>query len=131
MSSPTDVFLPQALPYPIKVASLDVQRGASVQRGTRLLTYSFVYSSPVTGSKPETRFGTLDCSIEGIVDSWKVKFGDAISAQKAKQKPIIGITEPCKHGVQIGGLCGLCGKDMTGCVYDHQPTWTPLTRVQI
>ncbi|KAJ8596296.1 hypothetical protein M405DRAFT_757888 [Rhizopogon salebrosus TDB-379] len=113
MSSPTDILFPPALPYPIKVASLDVQLGASVQRGTRLLTYSFVYLSPATGSKPETRFGTWDCSIEGTIDSWKVKVGDVISAQRAKQKPIICITEPCKHGVQIGGLCGLCGKDMT------------------
>lgn len=120
MSSPTDILLPPNLPYPIKVASLDVQLGASVQRGTRLLTYSFVYLSPATGSKSETRFGTWDCSIEGTIDSWKVKVGDVISAQRAKQKPIICITEPCKHGVQIGGLCGLCGKDMTECVYDRQ-----------
>lgn len=113
MSSPTDIFLPPTLPYPVKVTSLDVQLGAAVQRGTRLLTYSFLYSSPAIGSKPEIRFGTWDCSIEGAVESWKVKLGDSISAQKAKQRPIICITEPCKHGVQIGGLCGLCGKDMT------------------
>lgn len=119
MSSPTDILLSPELPYPITVASLDIQPGASVQRGTRLLTYSFVYLSPATGSKQETRFGTWDCSIEGTVDSWKVKVGDIISLQRAKKKPVISITEPCKHGVQIGGLCGLCGKDMTECVYDH------------
>jgi len=129
MSSPTDIFLSPELPYPVTVASLDAQRGASVRRGTRLLTYSFVYLSPATGFKPETRFGTWDCSVEGTVDSWKVRVGDLISVQRAKQKPVISITEPCKHGVQIGGLCGLCGKDMTECAYRHQAVCVPLTRM--
>ena len=113
MSSPTEVHLPQHLPYPIKVASLDVRPSSPVQRGTRLLSYSFRYQPPTPGSRTELRFGTWDCSLEGTVDTWKVRVGDEITPQRARAKPVITIIEPCKHGVQIGGLCGLCGKDMT------------------
>ncbi|KAH7930493.1 hypothetical protein BV22DRAFT_1028215 [Leucogyrophana mollusca] len=117
MSSLTELHLPPSLPYPIKVASLDVRPAASVQRGTRLLSYSFAYLPATAGAQPEVRFGTWDCAVEGTVESWKVKVGDLISQQRAKQRPAICVSEPCKHGVQIGGLCGLCGKDMTD--YDY------------
>jgi RNA polymerase II subunit A-like phosphatase len=116
MSTPTELHLPPNLPYPIKVASLDVKQTASVQRGTRLLSYSFKYQPPTPGARPEIRFGTWDCLLEGTVDTWKVRVGDEVSLQRSKQKPVITILEPCKHSVQVGGLCGLCGKDMTECV---------------
>lgn len=113
MSSPTELHLPSSLPYPIKVASLDVKQGASVQRGTRLLSYSFKYQSTTPGARPEIRFGTWDCLLEGTLQAWAVRVGDEISLQRSKQKSVITILEPCKHGVQVGGLCGICGKDMT------------------
>ncbi|KAI6136444.1 hypothetical protein F5141DRAFT_1185414 [Pisolithus sp. B1] len=108
MSSPTKVYLPSDLPYPIKVLSLD--------RGARLLSYSFKYQPPTPGSRSEFRFGTWDCPLEGTVDAWRIRVGEAITLQRAKEH-VITIIEPCKHGIQIGGLCGLCGKDMT--VYDY------------
>ncbi|KAI9570383.1 hypothetical protein HD554DRAFT_2321490 [Boletus coccyginus] len=117
MSSPTELHLPPSLPYPIKVASLDVKQGASVQRGTRLLSYSFKYQSTTPGARPEIRFGTWDCLLEGTLQAWAVRVGDEISLQRSKQKSVITILEPCKHGVQVGGLCGICGKDMTA--YDY------------
>ncbi|KIM70352.1 hypothetical protein SCLCIDRAFT_101744 [Scleroderma citrinum Foug A] len=113
----TEVHLPQNFPYPIKITSLDVKPSSPVQRGTRLLSYSFQYQPPIPGSRPELRFGTWDCSLEGTVDAWKVRVGDEITLQRAKAKPVVIISEPCKHGVQVGGLCGLCGKDMT--TYDY------------
>ncbi|KAI6120721.1 hypothetical protein EDD16DRAFT_1478109 [Pisolithus croceorrhizus] len=116
MSSPTKVYLPSDLPYPIKVLSLDVKPSASVQRGARLLSYSFKYQPPTPGSRSEFRFGTWDCPLEGTVDAWRIQVGEAITLQRAKEH-VITIIEPCKHGIQIGGLCGLCGKDMT--VYDY------------
>lgn len=116
MSSPTKVYLPPDLPYPIKVSSLDVKPSASVQRGVRLLSYSFKYQPTTPGSCSEFRFGTWDCSLEGTVDAWKIRVGEVITLQRAKE-PVITIIEPCKHGIQVGGLCGLCGKDMT--VYDY------------
>ena len=115
----TELYLPPTFPYPIKVVSLDVQPQVSVERGTRLLSYSFIHVPTAPGSKPESRYGTWDCAVEGTVETWKIKPGDVISGRKAREKPVILITEPCKHGVQIGGLCGLCGKDMTECVCLH------------
>ncbi|KAF9229050.1 hypothetical protein BS17DRAFT_770955 [Gyrodon lividus] len=117
MSTPTELHLPPNLPYPIKVASLDVKQGVSVQRGTRLLSYSFKYQPPTPGSRPEIRFGTWDCLLEGTIDTWKVCVGDQVTLQRSKQKPVITIVELCKHSVQVAGLCGLCGKDMTD--YDY------------
>jgi RNA polymerase II subunit A C-terminal domain phosphatase len=109
----TELYLPPTLPYPIKVISLDVTSHSSIVRGTRLLSYSFVHLPNTPSAQPESRFGTWDSAIEGSVDVWKIRPGELISDQRAKEKPVILVTEPCKHGVQIGGLCGLCGKDMT------------------
>jgi len=113
-SSPTEVHLPQTLPYPIKIISLDAKPSSSIHRGTRLLAYSFVHlPRTVAEAKPETRFGTWDAAIEGTLEKWNVKDGDIISQRKARERPVLLITEPCKHGMQLGGLCVLCGKDMT------------------
>jgi RNA polymerase II subunit A C-terminal domain phosphatase len=113
MSSSTNLYLPTSFPYPIKIVSLDASSVSSIQRGTRLLTYSFEYTPRPPDAKPETRFGTWDSVFEGVINSWQIKRGDVISERRAREKPALLITEPCKHGVQIGGLCGLCGKDMT------------------
>ncbi|KAF5384884.1 hypothetical protein D9615_001109 [Tricholomella constricta] len=116
-SSPTELYLPPTFPYPIKIVSIDAQPASSIQRGTRLLGYSFVHLSPVPDAKPETRFGTWDSAIEGTLDKWKVSVGDVVSLRKAKEKPVVVVIEPCKHGMQLGGLCVLCGKDMTNTDY--------------
>ncbi|EPQ60326.1 hypothetical protein GLOTRDRAFT_118635 [Gloeophyllum trabeum ATCC 11539] len=117
MSTPTELFLPPDLPYPIKVASIDARAASSVERGTRLLTYTFTYVSPDRNARPEPRYGTWDSTVEGTIDKWNIKSGEILSQGKAKERPALLVTEPCKHGVQIGGLCGLCGKDMTE--YDY------------
>jgi RNA polymerase II subunit A C-terminal domain phosphatase len=107
MSSSTLVHLPPEFPYPIKVLSIDAS--SNVQRGTRLLSYSFISS----GDPPETRFGTWDSTIEGDIQHWNIKPGDIVSQRRAKEKSAVLILEPCKHGIQLGGLCVVCGKDMT------------------
>ncbi|KAI0334357.1 hypothetical protein GY45DRAFT_1351503 [Cubamyces sp. BRFM 1775] len=115
MSSPTELYLPPALPYPIKLVSLAARPNADVQRGARLLDYSFTYRTP--DAPPELRFGTWDSSIEGTLTKWNFKQGDTISERRARETPAVLILEPCKHGVQLGGLCCLCGKDMTSFDY--------------
>jgi RNA polymerase II subunit A C-terminal domain phosphatase len=112
MADPTDLFLPDSLPYPIKVVAHAVKPSDKVQRGTRLLSYSFTHSSPEAGK--ETRFGTWDCSIEGTVDSWGFHKGETVSLRRACTTPAIKVVEPCKHQMQLAGLCCICGKDMTG-----------------
>ncbi|KIJ57127.1 hypothetical protein M422DRAFT_198518 [Sphaerobolus stellatus SS14] len=111
----TELSLPPELPFPVTVSSIDLQEDAEVERGTRLLTYSYVYTSRTTGVS-ETRFGTWDSPIEGTLEAWKVKPGDVIS-QRRTVEVVVLIKEPCKHGMQIGGLCGICGKDVTDSDY--------------
>jgi RNA polymerase II subunit A-like phosphatase len=112
-ASPTDLYLPQSFPYPIRVVSIDAQPQSSIQRGTRLISYSFVHLPNTPDAQGEARFGTWDSAIEGTVNAWKIKVGDVISLKKAKDRPVAVVIEPCKHGMQVGGLCVLCGKDMT------------------
>lgn len=111
MSDPTDLFLPPHLPYPIKLVAHAAHPGDTVQRGTRLLSYSFNYTN--AENEQELRFGTWDSSIEGTLDRWAFAVGETVSQRRALTTPAVKITEPCKHGMQLGGLCCLCGKDMT------------------
>lgn len=111
--SPTRVYLPSSFPYPIKISSIDTAASNDIARGTRLLSYSFVYLGQAPGSQPETRFGTWDSAIDGTLQTWNINVGDVISQRKAKEKPVAVVIEPCKHGMQLHGLCVLCGKDMT------------------
>ncbi|KAJ3845307.1 hypothetical protein F5878DRAFT_689607 [Lentinula raphanica] len=115
--SPTKVYLPPSFPYPIKISSIDTVASTEISRGTRLLSYSFVYLGQSQGSQPETRFGTWDSAIDGTLQSWNINVGDVISQKKAKEKPVAVVIEPCKHGMQLHGLCVLCGKDMTNIDY--------------
>ena len=111
MSDPTHLNFPPTFPYPITITALAAHPSTNVERGTRLLSYSFVHAIP--NAPAEKRFGTWDSTIEGTVDKWNFRPGDVVSARKAREVPAVLITEPCKHGVQLGGLCCLCGKDMT------------------
>ncbi|KAJ3869306.1 hypothetical protein EV359DRAFT_70029 [Lentinula novae-zelandiae] len=115
--SPTRVYLPSSFPYPIKISSIDTAASNDIARGTRLLSYSFVYLGQAPGSQPETRFGTWDSAIDGTLQTWNINVGDVISQRKAKEKPVAVVIEPCKHGMQLHGLCVLCGKDMTNIDY--------------
>ena len=105
----TELTLPPELPYPLVVSSIELGPAAHVARGARLLTYSYL-----AGDSAETRFGTWDSPIEGTIDKWNIKPGDTVERSRARE-PVILVSEPCKHGMQVGGLCSLCGKDMTEC----------------
>ncbi|THH12706.1 hypothetical protein EW146_g7438, partial [Bondarzewia mesenterica] len=115
MASPTEISLPPHLPYPIKIVQLHKSAPDTVKRGDRLLTYSF--SVPVPDAAPELRFGTWDSPLDGTVHAWRVSQNDAISARRANATPVLSVSEQCKHEIQIGGLCAICGKDMTSFDY--------------
>ena len=127
MSTPTELYLPASLPYPIKLVALVAQPNTDVHRGARLLDYSFTHKVP--DARPELRFGTWDSSIEGTLTKWNFKRGDTVSERRARETPAVLILEPCKHGVQLGGLCCLCGKDMTRCVLLLRTHTTPSSRL--
>ncbi|KAJ7043342.1 hypothetical protein C8F04DRAFT_1074458 [Mycena alexandri] len=116
-TSATELFLPPSFPYPIKVISVDASSDTVIQRGTRLLSYSFVHVPAKSDALPESRFGTWDSAVDGTIQTWKVRPGEVISQRKAKDRPAVLVLEDCKHGMQISGLCVLCGKDMTNADY--------------
>jgi RNA polymerase II subunit A C-terminal domain phosphatase len=112
-SSSSQLFLPPGTPFPINVVKLQANASDPVQRGSPLLTYSFTSRPSEPGDHTQVLFGVWDCPVEGTVERWCVKERDVIASD---DKVVLFITEPCKHGVQMGGLCALCGKDMTQCV---------------
>ncbi len=112
-SSSSHLFLPTGTPFPVTVVSIQAKAYDSVQRGSPLLTYSFSSQPSSPGGQPQVLFGIWDCPVEGTIDKWCIKERDIISSD---EKVVLHVSEPCKHGVQIGGLCALCGKDMTECV---------------
>ena len=112
-SSSSQIFLPPGTPFPVKVVKIQARASDSVQRGSPLLTYSFTSQPLEPGGPTQVLFGIWDCPVEGTIERWCVKERDVITNEK---KVVLHITEPCKHGIQMGGLCALCGKDMTECV---------------
>ncbi|KZS91631.1 hypothetical protein SISNIDRAFT_456546 [Sistotremastrum niveocremeum HHB9708] len=124
--SSTPLHLPPTLPFPIKIASLALSTSSNVDTGSRLLTYSFI-------SGNDTLFGTWDSSIEGTLEAWNVQVGQTITSQEAKMNAAVMILEPCKHPIQIGGMCAVCGKDMTLMDYsgfaDSQRAAIPITHL--
>ncbi|GKZ39900.1 carboxy-terminal domain (CTD) phosphatase, partial [Aspergillus brasiliensis] len=50
------------------------------------------------------------------VVQWKISKGDVID----EPVDVLEIDEPCAHEVQFGGLCAICGKDMTASSYNTE-----------
>jgi RNA polymerase II subunit A-like phosphatase len=128
--STTNIHLPDTLPFPIKILSLPVKPPTNVKPGTRLVNYSYIYTTTASASASasssteqgvvsvsETRIGSWDAPFEGELHAWKVKPGDVVSRQQAKERPALVIVEPCRHEVQVNKLCALCGMDMEKCVF--------------
>ncbi|OCF39097.1 hypothetical protein I317_07121 [Kwoniella heveanensis CBS 569] len=128
---PTQLSLPLSLPYPITITRLLVVPGTSVQRGSHLLEYSFmsraqrealdkrekegrkadILRGEVDGNDGS---GTWDCLVEGEVVSWEegVRVGMEVERRQAS-RPLLNVSQPCSHPVQLHGMCGVCGADLT------------------
>lgn len=117
----TPLHLPPTLPYPITITRISSPADTSVSRGSKLLEYSFRQSSPAEPSTSDHKslmlFGSWDCSLEGTVESWNVKVGQTLALADARSislsTGVVLIRENCRHDVQIGGMCAVCGEDMT------------------
>jgi RNA polymerase II subunit A-like phosphatase len=128
---PTPLALPPHLPYPIRVARVVAAPGAEVQRGSRLLEYT--YTSPDArralqqlaagaikelpdGVREDDMAGSWDCPVDGCVDSWDgIGVGSRIDARRAREA-VVSVQEPCSHPVQVNGMCAVCGKVFEQCV---------------
>ena len=121
MSSSTSLSFPPTLPYPIKITRICASRGEAIKPGSKLLEYSFtqVQKAAPEDEEPEKLllFGSWDTSLEGTVEDWVVRVGQTITSEEAKamagRHGAVVVKEKCSHDVQIGGMCAVCGEDMT------------------
>ncbi|KAI9754073.1 MAG: hypothetical protein M4579_004856 [Chaenotheca gracillima] len=113
--------LPSSLHYPITVTELLKQREDEVERLTPLFSYYYVTSvleSNDLGEKKEVEktFPTrYESPVDGMIIKWNIKAGAVITASNFV---VAEIEEPCSHAIQFGGMCTLCGRDMTAMSYN-------------
>ncbi|KAJ2122088.1 CTD phosphatase Fcp1 [Coemansia sp. RSA 720] len=108
---------------PAKIVELKVHSGDSVDKQTPLLTYE--YKQHLTEDdavvakalhKQANADGTynkreyLRTPFEGTVSSITCKVGDTVS----HGTELVAVQVACGHGAVFNGLCGLCGKDVSG-----------------
>ncbi|KAL7418267.1 CTD phosphatase Fcp1 [Cryptotrichosporon argae] len=139
MDDPTPLPLPSDLPFPITVTRLLVSPGADVARGSRMLEYSFLsatarkdrakaeHNGQQGGKSSEAKgndmVGSWECPVKGTVDRWEawVRPGTIVE-QRHASKPVVRVAEPCTHPVQLHGMCGICGADLTVDDYLSRPS---------
>jgi RNA polymerase II subunit A-like phosphatase len=94
----TPLHLPGHFPYPITITKLSLGPGEEVQRGIRLLEYSFTsatnrklaYEARRKGEKVTVKendmVGSWECSVEGTLERWAkhVEVGRSIDAKGAR-----------------------------------------------
>ncbi|MCJ1293802.1 Carboxy-terminal domain (CTD) phosphatase [Xylographa carneopallida] len=108
--------LPHSLHYPITVTELLKQPNDVVDKFTPLFAY--FYKTRVTEGdelgnlfEVDKTFPTrFESNVEGTFKRWKIVEGAVITHAG---EDIAEIEELCAHGVQYGGMCVNCGKDMT------------------
>ena len=95
----TSIHIPSYLPYPLTITRLLVQPDTEISRGTAICDYSFEYTfpqeRPISPDQPlpprrkETRYGTWECPIEGVLRQWLVRPGQTISQQESAKNPAV------------------------------------------
>ncbi|AFR96852.2 RNA polymerase II subunit A domain phosphatase [Cryptococcus neoformans C23] len=135
---PTPLTLPPTLPYPITLTRLVARPGDKVKRGSRLFEYTFMSSDLKekvarrrsqeggTGEIEDEKekddlSGTWESLVDGDVVEWKgAKQGMVIERNQASQV-IVTVQQACSHPVQLHGMCGVCGADLTEDDYLSRP----------
>ncbi|WVQ84864.1 hypothetical protein IAT38_007027 [Cryptococcus sp. DSM 104549] len=142
---PTPLSVPRSLPYPITIRRLVAKPGDAVKRGTLLLEYSFMSSEQreqvkkrkATGkaadkskgeSDQDDMIGTWESLVDGELVQWKdVKVGTVLDKRSA-DRPLVTIQQACSHPVQLHGMCGVCGADLTEDDYLSAPAASSSSR---
>lgn len=113
---------PESLHYPITVTRLRLKESEDVANGGPLFDYE--YKTKVLEGSEEDKDGkmvertfpsTFQSSVEGSLSKWYIQAGMVITKPRT---PFAEVEEPCKHEVQFGGMCAICGKDMTTVNYN-------------
>lgn len=111
-----NLMLPHSLYYPITITSLSKQPGDQIEKFNKLLEYKFqtaVWEDDDFGNPEKVMkwfIGTWESPLAGELKQWYAKVGDVIQGPGFD---IVQIEEPCAHAVQFGGLCAICGLDLT------------------
>ncbi|KAK4235550.1 hypothetical protein C8A03DRAFT_46330 [Achaetomium macrosporum] len=104
------------LRYPITIVRLLKSPGEPIKKQEPLLEYSFKWMREIvdeiggnTRQEEQTTTVTWDSPTDGELAQWHITEGQRIVADR----PCMVVKEECSHAVQFGGLCAMCGKDMT------------------
>lgn len=104
------------LRYPITIVKLEKSPGDRVKKQVPLLQYSFKWTKTVgdhilgeTWEQEQVTISDWNSPVDGVIQRWRIKAGDVIT----RDGPCLEVEEDCAHGIQVHGLCAICGKDMT------------------
>lgn len=128
MSELTKLHLPSTLPFPITITSVLIREGFQLRKHQTVLKYKYLENQivPLEKLEPEElerynennpkiikveSIGSFESPIEGKLVQSSIKVGDVFKSEKDKE--IGAVEEACTHPVQYGGLCGICGADLT------------------
>lgn len=110
------IQLGSRLRYPITITKLYKEPNQPIKKKEALFQYSFKWKRTVgdhtrgeTWEVEETTYADWSSPSDGELKSWKIRIGEQIS----RDQDCMVVKESCSHDVQFGGLCAICGKDMT------------------
>ena len=105
------VSLGSRLRYPITITKLLKSPGDNITKQEHIIEYKFTWRRKFGDDEwaDETTYTEFDSPAEGTLKQWRVREGQVVSADM----PCMTVEEACGHEVQMGGLCSLCGADMT------------------
>ncbi|ODV94162.1 hypothetical protein PACTADRAFT_44864 [Pachysolen tannophilus NRRL Y-2460] len=111
--STTSIKLPKSVPFPVVVVSVLMKPNEHIDKHTTVLKYKYwEYREDPKDSDKKVREefgGSFEIPVSGELKEVKVQPGDEIIHS---EQEIATILEPCKHSIQYGGLCALCGADL-------------------
>lgn len=104
------VRLGSRLRYPITITKLFKKAGDTIKKQEAIMEYKFVHWHETSSQAFDvTTYTEFDSPAEGVLKDWSIEEGMVINADTA----CMTVEEACGHEVQIQGMCGLCGADMT------------------
>ncbi|KAG2734175.1 hypothetical protein G9P44_002181 [Scheffersomyces stipitis] len=132
MSDSTPITLPQSVPFPVTITSIDCSVGQTVAKHKPIFKYKYWEYQDDPNSQEAVppkirveRIGTFESPIEGEVQQINIAVLDEVAHSGIE---LCSIREPCSHTVQYGGLCALCGKavedekDYSGYTFEDRAT---------
>ncbi|KAL2132337.1 hypothetical protein VTI74DRAFT_3941 [Chaetomium olivicolor] len=120
-----EIRLGSRLRYPITIVKLLKAPGDKIKKQEPLLQYSFKWMKEVgdtirgdTWEEEQTTIVTWESPTDGELTQWRIREGQRVTADTG----CMVVKEECSHDIQYGGLCAMCGKDMT------EVSWAAETR---